>query len=59
MITYNALLAFECIHTIQTSRDERSKFCAYKLDLSKAYDRVDWGFLGQVLMKLGFQSEWV
>jgi hypothetical protein len=27
--------------------------CAYKLDLSKAYDRVDWSFLKQVMQKLG------
>jgi hypothetical protein len=59
MITDNALLAFECLHAINTSKDGRSEFCAYKLDLSKAYDRVDWRFLNKVLRKLGFQSEWV
>ncbi|XP_073363317.1 uncharacterized protein [Aegilops tauschii subsp. strangulata] len=26
-----------------------ASFCAYKLDLSKAYDRVDWGFLERVM----------
>jgi len=59
MITDNALIAFECLHSIHTAKDERSKFCAYKLDLSKAYDRVDWSFLEKVLLKLGFQSQWV
>ena len=59
MITDNALIAFECIHTINSSRDDRGNFCAYKLDLSKAYDRVDWDFLNNVLLKLGFQSDWV
>ena len=59
MITDNALIDFECLHSIHTAKDERSKFCAYKLDLSKAYDRVDWGFLEKVLLKLGFQSQWV
>lgn len=59
MITDNALIAFECLHAINTSKDGRSEFCAYKLDLSKAYDRVDWRFLNKVLRKLGFQSEWV
>jgi hypothetical protein len=29
-------------------------FCAYKLDCSKAYDRVDWNFLEQMLQTLGF-----
>ena len=33
--------------------------CAYKLDLSKAYDRVDWEFLEQALIKWGFSLEWI
>ena len=59
MITDNALIAFERLHAISTNSDDRGNFCAYKLDLSKAYDRVDWGFLENILSKLGFQSEWV
>lgn len=57
LITVNALIAFECIHAIQ--RPSGKNYCAYKLDLSKAYDRVDWGFLKRLLEKLGFQSQWV
>jgi hypothetical protein len=47
LITDNALIAFECIHAIQTGPVARRKFCAYKLDMAKAYDRVDWRFLGE------------
>ena len=53
--TDNALIAFECIHAIQKTNGE--EFYAYKLDLSKAYDHVDWGFLKRLLEKLGFQSQ--
>ena len=41
LITDNALIAFEGIYAIQKNKDNRGKFCAYKLDLAKAYDRVD------------------
>jgi hypothetical protein len=54
LITDNALLAFECIHAIQQDNSDTSNFCAYKLDLAKAYDRVDWSYLEHVLVKLGF-----
>lgn len=30
-----------------------------KLDMNKAYDRVDWSFLKIVLLSYGFCSEWV
>lgn len=59
LITNNAINAFECLHAINSNADERSEFCAYELDLSKAYDRVDWRFLNNVILKLGFQQEWV
>lgn len=32
---------------------------AMKLDMSKAYDRVDWHFLECVMIKLGFCKKWV
>ena len=41
MITDNDLVAFECLHYIKQEKDPTRSFCAYKLDLSKAYDRVD------------------
>ena len=59
LITDNALLAFECLHYIQHKKNPENSYCAYKLDLSKAYDRVDWDFLQQAMEKLGFAHQWV
>jgi hypothetical protein len=58
-ITDNALIAFECVHAIQRNNGRRGDFCAYKLDLSKAYDRVDRDFLKSVMEKLGFHNKFV
>ena len=49
LISDNALIAFECMHTIKQERNQENSFCAYKLDLSKAYDRVDWNFLERMM----------
>ena len=32
---------------------------AIKLDISKAYDQVEWAFLQQIMLKLGIDGRWV
>jgi hypothetical protein len=49
MITDNALIAFECLHAINNGNRGCRKYGAYKLDLTKAYDHVDWRYLEGVL----------
>ncbi|KAG8499905.1 hypothetical protein CXB51_006559 [Gossypium anomalum] len=31
---------------------------AVKLDMSKAYDRVEWNFVGEIMNRMGFAQEW-
>jgi hypothetical protein len=59
LITDDVLLAYELTHYMQQKRTGLEGFAALKLDMSKAYDRVEWDFLRRMMCKLGFHSDWV
>ncbi|XP_057451835.1 uncharacterized protein LOC130743612 [Lotus japonicus] len=59
LITDNALVAFECFHYMKKKICGRNGVMALKLDMSKAYDRVEWPFLASVLEQMGFPPNWV
>jgi hypothetical protein len=40
-ITDNILLAYECTHLMKNKRTRREGYAAIKLDMSRAYDRVE------------------
>ncbi|KAA3468586.1 reverse transcriptase [Gossypium australe] len=59
LISDNVLLAYEILHMFRLKRTRRKGYMAVKLDMSKAYDRVEWDFLKDVIIKMGFAMNWV
>ncbi|KAL0003813.1 hypothetical protein SO802_011374 [Lithocarpus litseifolius] len=59
LITDNILVAFEIMHYLNNKREGKESFMAVKLDMSKAFDRVEWGFIEAVMEKLGFHERWI
>jgi len=53
LITNNVLVAYECTHYLKRKKG-KSGACAIKLDMAKAYDRVEWNYLHGIMLRLGF-----
>jgi len=59
LITDNVLLAYELTHHLRNKREGKHGLAAFKLDMSKAYDRVEWSFLERIMRKMGFAEKWI
>ncbi|KAL0413773.1 UNVERIFIED_CONTAM: hypothetical protein Sradi_1579000 [Sesamum radiatum] len=57
LITDNVLLAFELNHFLKVSSWAKQGYVDLKLDMSIAYDRIEWPFLRRILSRLGFQTD--
>ncbi|PRQ57487.1 putative RNA-directed DNA polymerase [Rosa chinensis] len=55
----NVIAAFETIHSIRKNSGSGAANLVLKLDISKAYHRVEWLFLKKMMAKLGFAESWV
>ncbi|KAA8529251.1 hypothetical protein F0562_033950 [Nyssa sinensis] len=53
------LVALEHFQSLKTHRNFNIYHMALKLDMSKAYDHVEWSFLGAMMEKLGFAHQWI
>ncbi|KAL5551374.1 hypothetical protein UlMin_001550 [Ulmus minor] len=58
LITDNAIIGFESLHAIKR-RKSKKNYLALKLDMAKAYDRVEWEFIQRMMTKLGFSDTWI
>ena len=59
LITDNILMAFETLHYMKHHQNGKTGFMAMKLDMSKAYDWVEWKYLEQIMTRMGFAEKWV
>lgn len=55
----NILLGHELLSFINNRKSTSSYLVAVKIDMSKAYDRVSWGYLLKILLAYGFPPHWV
>ena len=59
LITENVLVAFELTHYLNHKTSGKDSFMTIKLDMSKAFDRVEWNFIKRVMERLGFNLRWI
>ncbi|XP_028068804.1 uncharacterized protein LOC114271378 [Camellia sinensis] len=59
LISDNMLASFEIFHFLKNKRHGKEGHFALKLDMSKAYDRVEWSFLRGVMERMGFNQLFV
>ena len=52
-------ITFEVLHRIRKKRKGKKRQMAIKLDISKDYDRVEWEFLRQIMIKIRLDERWV
>ena len=55
-ILESVVVAHEIVHSLHSNKKPG---LILKLDYEKAYDRVDWDFLFEVLEKRGFCNKWI
>ncbi|KAI9157818.1 hypothetical protein LWI28_028552 [Acer negundo] len=57
MISDNTTVGFECISRLKRRKGKKGSM-TLKLDMSKAYDRVEWGLIERMVVKLGLSKKW-
>ncbi|CAM8987641.1 unnamed protein product [Rhodiola kirilowii] len=59
MIFDNFIIAHELAHYIKGCKNKKRGYASLKLDMSKAYDRIEWSLLEQIMRRMGFSEVWI
>jgi hypothetical protein len=59
LIMDNVLVAYEALHSMDTRMKGKKGFMVIKLDMGKAYDRVEWSYLEAMMRRMGFVEQWI
>lgn len=59
LIMDNILVAYKILHTFKQKQVGKKGSMALKIDMSKAYDRVEWGFFWVMMECMGFALPWI
>jgi len=58
-ILENALVGIELVNYMKTKTKGKEKSVTLKLDINKAYDKIDWSYLKDVMYKMRFSRKWI
>ncbi|XP_042962379.1 uncharacterized protein LOC122296642 [Carya illinoinensis] len=59
LISDNILVAYEVLHSMNSRMKGKRGGMAIKIDMSKAYDRIEWSFVEAVMVKMEFPLRWI
>ena len=53
------MIAFEAMHHIKRKMQGKEGLVALKLDISKAYNHLEWNFIQRMLFSFSFSERWI
>ncbi|CAL2265654.1 unnamed protein product [Prunus armeniaca] len=59
LIQDNIVVAHEAFHYLSLKKKGKNYEAGLKVDMSKAYDRVEWDFLAAAMAKMRFDNFWI